>query len=241
MIIRTYLFYFFFLLTWITFFVIGLPLLLLPSRFALQTCQSFGSVILFWLRWIGGIRSELRGSEKLMQGNYILACKHQSEWETFMLGHIIDWPMFIIKKELLRVPFFGWFMARTKMVAVDRKAGGGVMRQMLKQAIPALAKNMTLIIFPEGTRTKPEIRSKYKAGIAALYTNAKVPVLPVALNSGVFWARGRLFRKGTITMEILDPIPAGLDAEEFMLRLEKTIEDGSQKLYQEAIQGEAFH
>jgi 1-acyl-sn-glycerol-3-phosphate acyltransferase len=236
MIIRTYVFYFFFILTWIFCFVLGSPLLLLPSRFALKTCQVFGQIILFWVRIIGGIKTEIRGLEKLPQGNYILACKHQSEWETFVLGAIIDWPVFLIKKELLRVPFFGWFMARSNMVAVDRKAGSGVMRQMLKQALPALEQNMTLIVFPEGTRIMPGTRSKYKSGVAALYTKADVPVLPVALNSGVFWYKGKLLRQGTAVMEILDMIPVGLSSEEFMARLETTIEDASQKLYEEAME-----
>lgn len=221
-------------IVWTIFFVLGSPLLLLPKRVALQTCQSFGHVMIFLLRVIGGVRTEIRGLEKLPKGGYILASKHQSEWETFVIGYMINWPMFVIKKELLSVPFFGWFMRRSGLIAVDRKATGGVMRQMVKQALPLLAENKVIVIFPEGTRTKPGVRSKYKGGIAALYTQANVPVVPVAINAGVFWAKNVIHKKGTAVLEILDIIPAGLPSEEFLSLLENKIEDASMRLYEEA-------
>lgn len=233
--IRTSIFYVFFVLTGIFLFVICSPILLLSSKTALFACQLFGRLNLLYVRLIGGIKTEIRGKEKLLKGHCIIACKHQSEWETFVLGATVNWPVFIIKKELVSVPFFGWFMRRTKMVAVDRKAGGGVMRQMLKQSIVALSEGKTLIIFPEGTRTEPGVRSHYKAGIGALYAHAKVPVIPMALNSGLFWSKGMLKRSGTAILDILDPIEPGLDVETFMKKLETSIEDASMKLYEEAL------
>lgn len=232
--IRSKVLFVFMFMGWCVFFILGSPLLLLPRKFALKTCQTFGRAMVFLLKIIGGVNTEIRGLEKLPKGGYILASKHQSEWETFVIGYIIEYPMFVIKKELLSVPFFGWFMRRSGLIAVDRKAGGGVMRQMLKQALPLLAENKVIVLFPEGTRTKPGVRSKYKAGIAALYVNANVPVVPVAINAGVFWAKNIIHKKGTAVMEILDPIPAGLPQEEFLGRLENTIEDASIRLYEEA-------
>lgn len=232
--VRSKILFIFMILMWFVFFVLGSPLLLLPRRFALKVCQGFGHTMLFLLKIIGGVHTEIRGFEKLPKGGYILASKHQSEWETFVIGSMIEFPMFVIKKELLSIPFFGWFVRRSNLIAVDRKATSGVMRQMVKQALPLLDEHKTIVIFPEGTRTKPGVKSKYKAGIAVLYAQANVPVVPVALNGGVFWSKNIIHKKGTAVLEILDPIPVGLSPEEFLPLLENTIEDASMRLYEEA-------
>jgi 1-acyl-sn-glycerol-3-phosphate acyltransferase len=140
-------------------------------------------------------------------------------------------PVFILKKELLAIPFFGWYARRAGMIGVDRKGGAAALKRMMADARAARDAGRPLVIFPEGTRTAPGAAARYQTGIAALYQMLNVPVVPVALNSGLFWARRAFVKQpGTITLEMLPPIAPGLPRDPFMRRLQDEIEGASKRL-----------
>jgi 1-acyl-sn-glycerol-3-phosphate acyltransferase len=185
---------------------------------------------------VAGIKFELRGAEKIPAGALIVASKHQSAWETFALLPLFDNPVFILKRELEWIPFFGWLLIKGRMVPVNRRAGSQALVEMTERARVELGRVRQLIIFPEGTRRPAGAEPRYKYGVAHLYAAAGVPCLPVALNSGVFWPRRRslMLKPGTVVVEILDPIMPGLDKDVFFRRLQDAIEPASARLIAEA-------
>lgn len=213
------------ILWWVLFYVGCSPLLLiLKPKHIVVSVQLWGKfVACFLLRWIGGIKIRVTGLEHIPEGKYIVASKHQSELETLVLGYSFSNPVFVIKKELAQLPFFGWFMRKAHMIAVDRKAKGKTMQQMLDKAVPATLQGSHLIIFPEGTRVQMGDYKKFKMGIGLLYEQTQVPVVPVATNAGLFWSVGKLHRTGVADVEFMEPIQPGLPLDEFMEKLEKTI------------------
>jgi 1-acyl-sn-glycerol-3-phosphate acyltransferase len=180
------------------------------------------------------LKFEIRGLEKVPPGPLIVASKHQSAWETFALLTLFDDPTFIIKWELMWIPLFGWFTVKGRMVPVRRGAGAQALAEMAARAKIELNRGRQLIIFPEGTRRPPGAEPRYKYGVAHLYGETGVPCLPVALNSGLFWARRSLMRRpGTVLVEMLDPIPPGLDPQDFLERLQSVIETATARLIAE--------
>ena len=224
-----------FYLNTVVFLIIGLPTFVMPYQAIVEVAKAWGRVNLFLLRVVAGVKFELRGRDKIPPGALIVASKHQSAWETFALMHLFKSPTFVMKRELLWIPVFGWLMMKGRMVGVDRAAG---MRALIKLAAAAraeLARGRQLIIFPEGTRRPVGAEPDYKSGIAFVYAQAGVPCLPVALNSGVFWPRRSILRRpGTVVVEILDPIPPGLDKKTFVTRLQGAIEPATARLVAEA-------
>jgi 1-acyl-sn-glycerol-3-phosphate acyltransferase len=212
-----------------------LPLLVMPRRVMVPCARFWCRGTLAVLRITVGIRWRFAGAENLPPGSYILASKHQSAFETFLFHPLLGDPAFVLKQELLRIPFFGWYLARAGVIAIDRSAGTRALKAMVKGAEAAKAEGRPIVIFPEGTRTPPGTRRPYHTGIAMLYGALDLPVVPVALNSGVFWGR-RAFTKrpGTVTVEALEPIPPGLDRKTFMAELEKRIETATDRLVAEA-------
>jgi 1-acyl-sn-glycerol-3-phosphate acyltransferase len=213
--------------------LIAIPTFLLPRRAFMTIAKSWGRTSNALLA-VAGISVELRGREKIPPGALLVASKHQSFWEAFTLLTLFDDPAFIVKRELMWIPFFGWLLWKARQVPVDRKAKGGAMAGMLESARRELAHGRQIVIFPEGTRTAPGAPPAYKSGLATLYAATNVPCLPVALNSGVFWPRRKFLRHpGTIVLEVLDPIPPGLDRETFAARVEDVIEAASARLVDE--------
>jgi 1-acyl-sn-glycerol-3-phosphate acyltransferase len=226
----------FYLNTWV-YLVIAVPAFFMPYRAVVWVAKSWGRTNLKLLR-VAGIKFELRGGEKIPQGALLVASKHQSAWETFALQTLFDNPLFILKRELLWIPFFGWLLWKGRMVAIDRRAGSRTLSDMIARACEELADGRQLIIFPEGTRRAAGAESKYKFGVAHVYEAAGVMCLPVALNSGVFWPRRSILRyPGTVVIEVLDPIPCGLDKNEFFARLQDAIEPATARLVAEAQRG----
>ena len=215
--------------------VVALPTLLLPRRIVLLFIRSYALTSLWLLRVICGIAVEWRHLEKIPPGPCIIACKHQSAWETFSLYAVMRDPAYILKRELMWLPFFGWYARKAELIAVDRSAGMAALSRMAAIAQRALARGRQIVIFPEGTRRAPGAEPDYKPGVAYLYGRAGVPCVPVALNSGLFWPRRSLNRvPGTIVVEALDPIPPGLDRQAFMTRLQDTLEQATARLIQES-------
>ena len=163
---------------------------------------------------ICGVRVEWRGREKLPPGAYLVACKHQSVWETFALFALLPDPAYVLKHELMWIPLFGWLAAKAGMIPVNRGAHATALARMTAAARKEIARSRQIAIFPEGTRRPPDAKPRYLPGIAFLYAETNLPCIPIALNSGLFWPRHTLRRPpGTVLVEVLDPIPAGLDGE----------------------------
>jgi 1-acyl-sn-glycerol-3-phosphate acyltransferase len=209
----------------------AIPTFVMPRRAILAMAKLWARSSLWLLRTVCGLHYTIRGREKIPPGPLIVASKHQSAWETFALLTLFDDPTFIIKRELMWIPLFGWFTVKGRMVPVRRGAGAQALTEMAARAKAELGRGRQLIIFPEGTRTAPGAAPRYKYGVAHLYAETGVPCLPIALNSGLFWARRSLIRKpGTVVVEILDPIMPGLDPKDFLSRLQSTIEAATGRL-----------
>ena len=208
--------------------------LVLPRRAVLDMAKLWGRTSVWLLRVICGTKVEFRGLEKLPNGALIVAAKHQSTWETFALLRLFDDFTFIVKRELMWIPIFGWCMAKGRMIPVDRGAGSQALGAMTKRACEEIRTGRQLIIFPEGTRRPPGAEPRYKFGVAHLYAEVGVPCVPIALNSGLFWPRRAFLRlPGTIVVEFLDPIPPGLDKDVFFKRLQTDIETATARLITE--------
>lgn len=188
--------------------------------------------MMWLLRVICGIKMEVRGAENIPKEPCVVMCKHQSAWETFSLQTVFPPQVWVLKRELLWLPFFGWGLAMTSPIAIDRAKGKQAMRQLLEQGKDRLARGFCVVIFPEGTRMPYGVHGKYKIGGAMLGEASGAPVVPVAHNAGKFWARNAFLKHpGTIVMSIGQPIdPKGLKAEEISRRVENWIENEMTKL-----------
>ncbi|MBL6455741.1 1-acyl-sn-glycerol-3-phosphate acyltransferase [Belnapia sp. T6] len=212
--------------------VLATPLLLAPSRWTMPVIRFWAWTVVQELRFLCGIRLVVQGREYLPQtGPALIAAKHQSAFDTIIWLLLLPRCAYVLKRELLRIPFYGFLVAKAGMIPVDRSAGGVAMRQLLKAGRAAAEAGRQLVIFPEGTRTAPREKVPYQPGIAALAGATGLPVIPVATDSGVHWGR-RAFRKrpGTITVSILPPLPAGLPRAVLMQQLETVIERESERL-----------
>jgi len=211
--------------------IVCLPLLFAPASWVWKAGHLWIDGTFFLLRLCCGLSYREIGIENLPQGPAIIAAKHQSTWETFYLSRRLNHPAFVLKKELLSIPLFGWFMKKIGMVAVDRSGKATALKKMVKDAGTAFADGRQIIIFPEGTRVAPGQHRPYQPGIAALYGQLGVPVVPVALNSGLYWGRGAFFKKaGVIQVQYLPPIAPGLDRKTFMAELEQRLEPAARAL-----------
>jgi 1-acyl-sn-glycerol-3-phosphate acyltransferase len=228
-----------FYLNLVVLLVFGSPLLLGRRRYAMVGLKCWGWTTMWWQRLIVGTRVEVRGSENIPQGPLIVACKHQSAWETATLHTLFADPAMVLKKELMWLPVMGWFSRKFRLIPIDRAASATALRALRAHAREAVKAGRQIIVFPEGTRRAPGAAPDYKPGIALLYGNLGVPCLPVALNSGLYWPRRKFARHpGTIVVEILPPIAPGLAKKDFMARLEHDIETASNRLIAEAAASE---
>ncbi len=213
------------------FLILGSWLLLGPRSWAMAGLKAHGRASVWWLRILCGTRMAVIGRDKLPPGPVIVAAKHQAAWETFALVFLMRDPAMIMKNELMSIPLYGWFSRKFEMIPVKRELGPAALRLMVKEARKRAAQRREIVIFPEGTRRAPGAAPDYKPGVLLLYEDLKVPVCPVALNSGVCWPRHSFLRfPGTITVEFLDTLPPGLPRREFMERLEAAIEPASARL-----------
>jgi len=229
--VRSVLFNILFYLNLLIYLIAAIPTYFLPYRVLVAFAKSWGRTNLRLLRLICGIDVAWTGLEKIPPGPLIVAAKHQSSWETFGLLTLFDDPTFIVKRELMWIPLFGWYIWKANMIPVDRGARTQALVAMTERARAELAGNRQLVIFPEGTRRAPGAEPAYKFGVAHLYAETGLPCLPVALNSGLVWPRRAFLRHpGTVRVEILDPIPPGLGRTEFFERLKTDIETATARL-----------
>ena len=214
--------------------IIAIPTYALPRRAFMAVARSWGRTTNRLLGAVADTKVEYRGVGKIPKGALLVASKHQSVWETAALLPLFEDPAYIFKRELMWIPILGWYAWKTDMIPIDRNARGGALAGMIGRVRDELARGRQVIIFPEGTRTAPGAPPAYRIGVTRLYAAANVPCLPIALNSGLFWPRRKFLRyPGTIRLEVLDPIPPGLDAEAFAARLERDIETATARLIAE--------
>lgn len=215
--------------------LLSLPVLLLPRPAVLGVARLWIDGTFWLLARVVGLTYEIRGREHRTSGQAIYAIKHQSAWDTLILMRLFRDPAIVMKSELSWLPFVGWYLLRLGMIPVDRGAGAGALRRMVRKARARIAEGRDIVVFPEGTRTAPGQSRPYRPGIAALYAALDRPVVPVALNSGLYWAR-RAFTKrpGRIVVALLPPIPPGLEREPFMTGLRERIEAHAACLNDEA-------
>jgi 1-acyl-sn-glycerol-3-phosphate acyltransferase len=207
--------------------VIGLPLLLGPRRLALRLSQGWARASLWGLRVFAGLGMRITGA--VPKAPVLVAAKHMSMWDTLAIHLALGDPGIVLKRSLLLVPFFGWYVGKTTAIAINREGGALALRAMVQQAKAAMAEGRPILIFPEGTRKKPGAPPDYKPGVAGLYGLLGTPCVPVALNSGLYW-QGFWKRPGIITLAFLEPIPPGLKRDAFMPILQERIETATQAL-----------
>lgn len=215
---------------WLVFAAV--PSLLLPPRYLLKVAVAWAKSALWLMRVTTGTRYEITGLENIPSGGLMVASKHQSFWETFVLVTLFPDPVFILKRELTWIPLFGWCLMKLRMIPVDRGGRARALAQVTRRAKTELRdRGRQLLIFPEGTRRPPGAPPAYKFGVAHIYGELGLPCVPVALNSGLYWPRRKFLRRpGTIRLEILPAIPAGLDKAAFHGELQERIEAASDRL-----------
>lgn len=203
-----------------------------------RVTSSWTFIMLFLLRHLCGIRYQILGAENIPKTPSIVLSKHQSAWETLAFQKIFPPQVWVLKKELLLIPFFGWGLAMTSPIAIDRKSGKKALEQIVEQGRERLKQGFWIVIFPEGTRIPPGKRGKYRIGGAWLATHTNVPVVPVAHNAGEFWGRNSFIKKpGTITVSIGKPIdPTGMEAGELNEKVEAWIENEMLRISQQGQQ-----
>lgn len=208
----------------------------LPRQFAWHIPRLWAKSLLWVQHVCIGSRYEFRGLENIPKDRpFIVAAKHQSNWETYTGLLFLDDPSYILKRELMFVPLFGWYMAKMKVVAINRKRGSQALADMTAKAHVQYREGRKIIIYPEGTRTAAGAEPHYKYGITHLYHELDANILPVAVNSGLFWPRKSfLLYPGTIVMEFLPVIEPGLSKKEFAAELENRIETATANLIAEA-------
>lgn len=194
---------------------------------------------LFFVKIFAGLKLEFRGKEHIAKEPVLYACKHESALETYSFTQAVPCTSYVLKKELTYIPLFGWAQYFYGMVPVDRKGGAKAMKNMLKEVKKRVNNGRPIIIFPEGTRCKPGTTKGYKSGFLFVAENLNLKVVPVAINTGLFWAKSSFLRyPGTAVFEFLEPmeINKSTDKKEFMKELESRIEAKCAELNQEAIE-----
>jgi 1-acyl-sn-glycerol-3-phosphate acyltransferase len=186
------------------------------------------AVVLSWVElhhWLAkhvlGIRTRVEGS--IPSGQYLIAVKHQSMFETIEMVRLTHLPVIVIKKELADIPFFGWMTRRYGVIPVERSAGAKALRALVKEGEAAIATGRAVMIYPEGTRVRVGETPELRSGFAALYRALGLPVVPVATDSGRLWGRGFVHRSGMMTLKIGETIPPGLKRDEIERRVHAAI------------------
>lgn len=236
--IRSLLANIFFFFTMIIGCIVQLPVALLPRKYSIFYWDKIVMPIaIFWVKLFAGIRFEIRGKENIKSENVIYACKHESALETYTFTQCVPTTTYILKKELVFMPFFGWAQYFYGMIPVNRKGGALAMKNMLAEVKKRTDLGRPVVIFPEGTRCKPGTTKGYKSGIMFLAENLNLPVVPVAVNTGFFWAKNSFLRyPGTVVFEFLPAINTkGKTKDEFMSELSSAIETKCRELNEETI------
>ncbi len=227
--LRSFLFQLFFWLWSATMAILMLVTLALPRPVNRAAMRLWSQGVILGLRLLAGVRVEVRG--QVPTGPALVAAKHQSMFDVFSQFAILPDACFVMKKELLMVPLFGWHGLKAKMIVVDRDGHSTALKKLVRDSVDRMKETRQVVIFPEGTRGKVGEPGDYKPGIAALYRELELPVTPLALNCGQHWLhKSLLVQPGVIVFEYLPPIPAGLKRGEFMRELQTRIDTATKAL-----------
>tara|TARA_B100001750_G_scaffold203646_1_gene179545 strand:- start:1341 stop:2042 length:702 start_codon:yes stop_codon:yes gene_type:complete len=224
--IRNYLFSFFFFLGIILISLVFLPSLFLPQKIVIFGGKIMGHWSAFCLKKILSINIIIKGKDKIdPNSKFFIASSHQSMFETFFLQTIFNSPIFILKKELLNIPIFGWYLKKIGSISINRnkisKDNLGFFEEISKTVNQS---NRPIIIFPQGTRVSPEDRTEFKKGAGRIYEELKIKCMPVAISSGKIWPKHGLKKTNlNLTVSILDPINPGLEKDLFIKNLQEKI------------------
>ena len=211
--------------------IICLPYLILPSKFLKYPIKIWIKVIFIFLEKICNIKHKIKGIENIPNETVLITSKHQSAFETFALYYYLKDCFFVHKKELFLIPIFAQYLFKSNMVAIDRAGGTKTMRSMLEKVRIKLESGSSIIIFPEGTRKTPGSKPTYKTGFIGIYNHTKKKILPVAVNSGLFWPKHSwILKNGTITIQILPIINENYDKKTVLNKVQESIEVASNKL-----------
>jgi 1-acyl-sn-glycerol-3-phosphate acyltransferase len=238
--LRSFIFNLMFYATLVGLMILGLPSVLMGRHAVFFMGRLWGACSLWLLEHICGLTIEFRGLENIPKGGYVIAAKHQSFLETFsLLKHAPDFA-YVLKKQLMYIPIFGWYLWGAEQIAIDRARGRTALNVLSERAVAVLRDGRQIFIFPEGTRRPPGAPPQYKQGVSHLYADSGAPCLPVALNTGRYWGRrGFRRRPGVAIIEYLPVIPPGLPREAFLAKLQDVIETASARLNAEAVAQDA--
>ena len=209
-------------------FVIAIPALFLPAKITLLFGKFLGHYVIFIVRIFLNTKVEFKGVENIPKNEkYFVACAHQSMFETFALQSVLDYPVFILKKELLKIPLFGQYLKKIKSIEITRDTTTKENLSFFDKVAKICSdENRPLLIFPQGTRVKFNEKVPFKKGVGRIYETLNISCLPVALNSGKVWPKeGIIKHSGNITVSFLKPIKAGQNRDEFIKNLEIKIYD----------------
>ena len=234
--LRSTVFWMFFLVSTLIFAPASLLTFPLPVLQRYYFISQWGRFNIWLLKIICGVKFEVKGKENIPDGGMIILAKHQSTWETMAFQQILPPHVWVLKRELFRIPFFGWGLKMLKPIAIDRSAGKRAIDQLVDQGLKKLKSNWSVMVFPEGTRVKPGKKVRYKLGGSILASQAEFPVLPVAHNAGEFWPKHSFIKwPGTITVVIGEPIKAfGRKPEEINEEVKAWIESQMEEISDES-------
>jgi 1-acyl-sn-glycerol-3-phosphate acyltransferase len=211
---------------------------LLPRKQALALALVWVRSVAWIERHVLGLNYRVIGLENLpSHGAFIVAAKHQSTFETMKLHLILNDPAIVLKKELLRIPIWGAYLRQTGMIPIDRGAGRRAVGEMLTASEQAKADGRPIVIFPQGTRVPAGTTKSYKTGVIALYLQLGLPIVPLALNSGLFWPKQGMKHGGTVTFSFLPPIEPGMEADDALSLLQQQLEAETNRLVAAQLQG----
>ncbi len=231
MLIRTAIFYILLSIWTIFLGIICIPYLILPNKFLRPAIRIWIKGIFIMLRTVCSINYEIIGIENIPKEPIIVVSKHQSAFETFALYYYLNKSFFIHKKQLFYIPIFGQYLMKSNMVSINRKEKTKAIRKMIFEVKKRLNDGSSIIIFPEGTRKKPGEKANYKSGFVAIYNATKRRLLPVAVNSGLYWPKKDfIMKKGIIKIDIQKPIDSNLSKNEVLNKVETSIENASNRL-----------
>jgi 1-acyl-sn-glycerol-3-phosphate acyltransferase len=232
--IGSLLFLVFYFVVSVVIYTAAIPLFLGPRIAVIRAAQFWARLMLWALRVFCGQTYEVRGREHIPRGAALVASKHFSMWETIAFMVLVNDPAIVLKRELMWVPFYGWYGIKMGMIPIDRTAKASAMRLMRRTSKAAMDAKRQIIIFPEGTRRNPGDGPAYRPGVAGLYNFLDVPCVPVALTSGLVWrGNGLIKHPGKIIVEFLPHIAPGMRRDAFMAELETRIETATNALLSE--------
>jgi len=232
MIIRSLIFNFFYIFWTLLVCIIFIPIIFFTTHIIILVVgKVWAGGLYFFLKLFCNLKLDLKGKHNIPNHPAIFASKHQSALETFMFHILVHKPVFVLKKELLNIPFFGYYLKKMGMIAIDRKGGMKSLKLLLKEIQEKIDNGYSIIIFPEGTRTSPNEEVEYNAGIAAIYNLKAAKIIPVALDTGNYWPKNSFLKKpGKFTIDFLEPMSQELNKKEFMTELHSRIENRSKEL-----------